>query len=39
MTVEGTSKRGTTTTDSYSLSGLATALDAIAKECPVAAGT
>jgi Invasion associated locus B (IalB) protein len=35
MSVEGTSKRGTVTTDTYSLSGLASALDAIAKECPV----
>src|SRR5947208_7953820 len=35
MTIEGQSKRGTTTTDTYSLSGLASALDAIAKECPV----
>ena len=39
MTVQGTSKRGTVTTDSYSLSGAKAALDAIAKECPVAAGT
>ena len=33
MTVEGTSRRGTVTTDSYSLSGVTAALDAIAKEC------
>jgi hypothetical protein len=39
MTVQGTSKRGTVTTDSYSLSGAKAALDAISKECPVAAGT
>ena len=39
MTIQGTSKRGTVTTDSYSLSGAKAALDAIAKECPVAAGT
>lgn len=35
MTIEGTSKRGTTTTDTYALTGLGSALDAIAKECPV----
>jgi hypothetical protein len=35
MTLEGVSARGTTTTDTYSLTGLAPALDAIAKECPV----
>ncbi len=35
MTLEGVSKRGTTTTDTYSLTGLGSALDAIAKECPV----
>jgi len=35
MTVAGTSKRGTTTTDTYSLTGLGSALDAIAKACPV----
>jgi hypothetical protein len=34
MTVEGVSKRGTTTTDTYSLSGLSSALDAIGKACP-----
>jgi invasion protein IalB len=33
MIVEGVSKRGTTTTDTYSLSGLSSALDAIAKAC------
>ena len=35
MTLEGVSKRGTTTTDTYSLTGLGSALDAIGKECPV----
>jgi hypothetical protein len=35
MTLEGVSKRGTTTTDTYTLTGLGPALDAIAKECPV----
>jgi hypothetical protein len=34
MTVSGTSRRGTESTDSYSLSGITAALDAIAKECP-----
>lgn len=34
MTVEGTSRRGTVSTDSYSLSGISAALDAIAKACP-----
>jgi hypothetical protein len=34
MTVEGTSRRGTVSTDSYSLSGITAALEAIAKECP-----
>ena len=34
MTVEGTSKRGTMTTDTYSLSGVTAALDKIATECP-----
>lgn len=34
MSVLGTSRRGTLTTDSYSLSGITAALDAIAKECP-----
>ena len=33
MTVVGKSRRGTLTTDTYSLSGLTAALDAIAKEC------
>jgi hypothetical protein len=37
MMVKGTSRRGTTTTDSYSLSGVSAALEAIAKECPGAA--
>ncbi len=34
MTVEGKSKRGTTTTDTYSLSGITAALDKATKECP-----
>lgn len=34
MTVSGTSRRGTESSDSYSLSGITAALDAIAKECP-----
>jgi invasion protein IalB len=34
MTLTATSKRGTTITDSYSLSGISAALDAISKECP-----
>jgi hypothetical protein len=34
MTVEGTSRRGTVSTDTYSLSGVSAALAAIAKECP-----
>jgi hypothetical protein len=34
MTVEGTSRRGTVSTDSYSLSGITAALDAITKACP-----
>jgi hypothetical protein len=34
MTVEGVSRRGTTTTDTYSLSGVTAALEAISKECP-----
>lgn len=34
MTVVGKSRRGTVTTDTYSLSGITAALDAIAKECP-----
>lgn len=34
MTVEGTSGRGTVTTDTYSLSGVTAGLDAIAKACP-----
>ena len=33
MTVVGKSRRGTVTTDTYSLSGISAALDAIAKEC------
>jgi len=33
MTVVGKSRRGTLTTDTYSLSGISAALDAIAKEC------
>jgi invasion protein IalB len=34
MVVEGTSRRGTITTDTYSLSGITAALEAMAKECP-----
>jgi Invasion associated locus B (IalB) protein len=34
MTVQGTSRRGTTSTDTYSLSGITAALEAMAKECP-----
>jgi Invasion associated locus B (IalB) protein len=34
MTIEGTSRRGTVSTDTYSLSGVTAALDTIAKECP-----
>jgi hypothetical protein len=34
MTVKGVSRRGTETVDTYSLSGITAALDAIAKECP-----
>jgi len=34
MTIKGTSRRGTDTTDTYSLSGISAALDAITKECP-----
>jgi hypothetical protein len=33
MKLEGTSVRGTKTTDNYSLSGLSDALDRAAKEC------
>lgn len=33
--VKGTSKRGTTTTDTYSLSGFSAAFDAISKACGV----
>jgi hypothetical protein len=33
MTVKGTSRRGTTTTDTFSLSGIGAALDRIAQEC------
>jgi hypothetical protein len=35
MSVQGTSSRGTVSTDTYSLSGVSAALDAIAKECPL----
>jgi hypothetical protein len=35
MSVQGTSARGTVSTDTYSLSGISAALDAIAKECPL----
>jgi invasion protein IalB len=34
LTVTGTSKRKTTITDTYSLSGIGAALDAMAKACP-----
>ena len=34
MTIKGTSKRGTNTTDTYSLSGASGALDRINQECP-----
>jgi len=34
MVVQGTSRRGTQTIDTYSLSGITAALEAIAKECP-----
>jgi Invasion associated locus B (IalB) protein len=34
MVVEGTSSRGTITTDTYSLSGISAALEAMSKECP-----
>ena len=34
MTVSSTSSRGTGVTDSYSLSGVTAALDAVTKECP-----
>jgi Invasion associated locus B (IalB) protein len=34
MTVVGKSRRGTQTTDTYSLSGITAALEAMAKECP-----
>jgi hypothetical protein len=35
MSVQGTSSRGTVSTDTYSLAGISAALDAIAKECPL----
>jgi hypothetical protein len=34
MTLTSTSRRGTQITDSYSLSGITAALDAVTKECP-----
>ena len=34
MIVTGKSRRGTLTTDTYSLSGVTAALDAMSKECP-----
>lgn len=34
MVVQGTSRRGTVTTDTYSLSGITAALEAMVKECP-----
>ena len=33
MSVQGTSRRGTQTTDTYSLSGISASLDALAKSC------
>lgn len=33
MTVKGTSRRGTNTTDQYSLAGISAALDSVAKAC------
>jgi invasion protein IalB len=33
MVVKGTSRRGTNTTDQYSLSGVSAALDSVAKAC------
>lgn len=38
MSVSGTSRRGTQTTDAYSLSGISASLDAMTKNCPVAGG-
>ena len=38
MTIAGTSRRGTVTTDAYSLSGISASLDAVTKNCPVAGG-
>ncbi|HWJ71599.1 MAG TPA: invasion associated locus B family protein [Kaistia sp.] len=35
MSVSGTSKRGTVTTDAYSLAGISASLDAVIKNCPV----
>ncbi|MCX5494695.1 invasion associated locus B family protein [Kaistia dalseonensis] len=34
MSVSGTSRRGTVTTDAYSLSGISASLDSVAKSCP-----
>jgi hypothetical protein len=34
LVVHGTSSRGTKTTDTYSLSGVTAAMDAIDKACP-----
>jgi hypothetical protein len=34
MSIMGTSRRGTQTTDTYSLSGISASLDSIAKACP-----
>ena len=34
MVVKGTTSRGTQTTDTFSLKGIAQALDRVAQECP-----
>jgi hypothetical protein len=34
LIVKGTSRRGTNTTDTYSLQGVTAALESVAKECP-----
>lgn len=38
MSVSGISRRGTQTIDAYSLAGISAALEAVAKNCPVAKG-
>jgi len=38
MSISGTSRRGTQTTDTFSLDGVSAALDTVAKNCPVAGG-